>query len=179
MLRRLLDRLLAWPRGELALLGLTAALFLAAGARLAARADGLPATNSGSADVPIWTPVRSALPHIADEALMAAVFSDPFRPDRSAPDQHYRLAELTAARSAEAQARVEQDIPGYRLYGTAVSEQVRLAVMGGSPGRRGMRVYQLGDTIDAFRLTSIAGDSVVLTGTDTTMVVRIQRPWMK
>jgi hypothetical protein len=159
------------------LLGLTAALFVATGARLAARADRLPATNSGPADVPIWAPVRSGLPHMAEAAPVAAVFSDPFRPDRSAPGQRYRLGELTATRSAEA--RGEQGVPGYRLYGTAVSDQVQLAVLGGSPGRRGMHVYQLGDTIDAFRLTTIAGDSVVLTGTDTTMVVRIQRPWMK
>jgi len=56
---------------------------------------------------------------------------------------------------------------------------VRLAVIGGSPGQRPMHVYQLGDTINVFRLTTIAGDSVVLTGIDTTFVVRIQRPWMK
>jgi hypothetical protein len=170
---------LVWPRGELAVLGLTAALFLAAGARVASRPARLPSTNSRPADVPMWTPVRSALPHIAEDVLMTAVFMDPFRPDRSGPEERYRLAELNAAHSAEARARFEHSIPGYRLYGTAVSEQVRLAVIDGFPGRRGMRVYQLGDTIDVFHLTTIAGDSVVLTGTDTTIVVRIQRPWMK
>ena len=178
MLRRLLDRLAGWPRADLALLGLSAALLLAAGLRAVRAADPAPGASAVPIEAPAFARIEDALPHIAPEALMAAVFTDPFRADRTAPEQRYRLSGADPPESRRSR-RERTPIPGYRLRGTAILGELRLAMIDGSTARRGLHVYRLGETIDAFRLTAIAADSAVLADADTTLVLKILRPWKK
>lgn len=176
MLRRLLNRVLNWPRLDTALLAVGIAVLAASAARYIA-----PVRRAGHATLPApapaATPVADALPHLPAEALMAAVIIDPFRPDRSAPGRRYRLAQSDEPPLAGPQPRRDVVVPGYRVLGIAAAGEVRLALIDGSPGRKGLHIYSLGDTLDRFTLTHIAGDSVLLTSADTTVLVRIARPW--
>lgn len=177
MLRRLLDRLAAWPLSDRILLGLVLAALAAAPLSGVALIERRGPDRAIEAEVRFLDPAPNALPYIEAEALMIAVHADPFRADRSAPAWRYRLAESTSAPSEGPRGAAGLPVPSCRLLGTAISEEARLAVLDGLAARRGAHVYRLGDTIEAFVLTEIAGDSIVLSGPDAVLVLKIQRPW--
>ncbi len=177
MMRRLLDRLAGWPAADRLLLALAGVLLVGA----ALRAVKGPGTAHGPelASGPVMTAdaAPQAPAHILPEAIVAAIHTDPFRADRSAPPERYRLA-ATAERSPdENERRWRSLVPDYRLRGTAVSAGDRLALIEGSPSRRGLWVYAMGDSIDLFLLAVVAGDSAVLMGSDTTLTLKIVKAW--
>jgi hypothetical protein len=177
MVRRFLGKFASWSPVDLTLFALAVLLVASATVRvaLAARAHTQPGDSSAS-EVPSLPPSRDVLPETPAEAVVAAVATDPFRPDRSAPPLRYRPgsdAPESSRRRVDRRAR----IPDLRLRGTAVHEGGGLAVIDGIPGIRGARVYGPGDTIGDFRLELVDGDSVVFVGPDTTIVFRILRPW--
>jgi hypothetical protein len=127
---------------------------------------------------PALTPLPAVPPHPPAEALVQARLVDPFRPDRSPPPGRYSLE----ARSEPdpAYRATEMAIPmELRLRGIALDGRVRLALIENHGDGRGPRVYQAGDTVGAFVLRLVAADSVVLTSSDTTLVLAIERPWQR
>jgi len=177
MLRRFLGRFASWSPADLALLALAVVLIGSATVRvaLAARAQ-TQLRDSTASEVPRLPSRPDVLPETPAEAVVGAVATDPFRPDRTAPPLRYRPGYDPAESARRGQER-RSGIPQLRLRGTAVYDGGGLAVLEGVPAVRGARVYGTGDTIGDFRLTLVDGDSVVFVGADTTMVLKILRPW--
>ena len=174
MLRYLLPRLLR-SRAEL-VAGAAIALIVGASALRVSAAD--PALPSPVP--PSGGQARSSLPavppHPPAEALVQARLADPFRPDRSPPPGRYGLEtqpEAEAAYAAPGRAVAME----MQLRGTAVAGGVRLALIENPADGRGLRIYRDGDSISSFIVRLVSGDSVVLVGDDTTVVLAIERPW--
>ncbi len=175
-MKQLLLRFASWPGFDWTLVAVAALLLGGALVRTAsASLDVYPRMASGEGDRPPVPQLREALPQTEREVLVAAVAVDPFRPDRSAPPRRYRpgdrdlqdgFAQRALARGAT-----------YRLLGTAVAGDLRLAIIAVSGQRSGAHSYRTGDSIGPFVMTVLAEDSVVLASADTSVVLKILRPW--
>lgn len=177
MMRRFLDRLAGWPAADRLLLALAGVLLIGA----VLRAVKGPGTAHGPelASGPVVTAdaAPQAPAHILPQSIVAAIHTDPFRADRSAPPERYRLPTGDEPGAGAQQRGSRSPLPEYRLRGTAVSAGDRLALIEGSPSRRGLWVYAVGDSIDLFLLAVVAGDSAVLMGSDTTLTLKIVKAW--
>lgn len=177
MFRRLVDRLAAWPAADLGLLALTTLVLVAAAERAVRRSPSPPRGDEALAEVPNWAAVPKPLPHLSDEASLATLLNDPFRPDRKVPPARYLLVDPEKQDPPTASRGHDRRVPDYRLKGIALAEATRLAVIEGSPARPGLHVYQLGDSIDFFLIMEITRDSVVLGAADTVIIAKMRRSW--
>ena len=180
MLRLLLSRLAAWPRADRVLLALALLALLAAPLRLfAPRPESREAgvSERGALQPEALSAMPAAPPHLAPEGITATVVAGPFRADRTAPPRRYRPGQPNDGERTPPEVTPPTRIPGYRLLGIATAGGIKLAVIDGAATMTGSRVYHVRDSLDAYRLIEIGGDSVVVSGEDTTFVLRILRPW--
>lgn len=172
-------RLVAWPAIDRVLLALAIAGGIAAAGRLAvstarsgAKVEAVPVSVPGS------IPQPRVLAQTSERDLIAAVALDPFRPDRSAPAARYVLDEPSAStRRRRAGSRDAPRIPHLRLRGIATDGRLWLAVIEGVPGTQRARAYRPGDSVHHFVLQAVDAEDAVLVGSDTSLVLRIDRPW--
>jgi len=159
-----------------ALLALLAAVLVCATAAVrAVRVAPAPAPD-GTAAAPVAGPADAGgSPAGADEAAVrAAVRRDPFRPDRTAPPERYRLPEerTSDGRPASPQASAR----AFHLVGTALLSDGRtLAAFrfgSGSPPR----VVRPGATIQGFKLIRVEKGRAVLSGPDSAVVLTVSSP---
>ncbi len=177
LLKSQVRRLARWSWLDWAIIAAATVFVAGAAVRGASAArGGLRLEQTEPADIPVVSPLRNLLPHAAPELLMAAVVTDPFRADRTAPPTRYRLNEPNGLATDDDDA--SPAIPDYALHGIAVAGGLRMALIEGSSGQPHAQVYRPGDAIDDFRVKSVSGDSVVLVrGDTTTIILKIRRPW--
>lgn len=179
MLRLFFLRLKGWPRIDQALLTGVAVLALAATVRLSWKGRGETLSSGYLVEPSIPEHRAAALPSLPTEALVALVQAAPFRPQRTPAPERYRLAALSESGGSRPGRTSRGPTPRYRLRGIAVLGASRLAILEGEPGQEGARVYRLNDSLDEWRVDLIAGDSIVLAGPDTAVVLKITRPWTR
>ena len=66
--------------------------------------------------------------------------------------------------------------PNLRLVGI-IGRAPWTTIVEGIPGREAGALMRIGDDLGGIRLTAVGGDSAVLTGFDTTWVLRVRAPW--
>lgn len=175
-MKQLLLRFASWRRFDWTLVAVAVLLLGGALVRTAfASSEVYPGVASGEGDRPQVPQLRDALPQTEREVLLAAVAVDPFRPDRSAAPRRYRPGDQDLQDGFGQRALARRAT--YRLLGIAVAGDLRLAIIDASGQRPGVHSYRAGDSIGPFVLTVLAGDSVVLAGADTSVVLKIIRPW--
>ena len=125
----------------------------------ALRTPAIPAAATKPATIVALAPPRAVVPVDID----AAVEADLFSPDRSAPDESFRMPGDPAAHVAQTSG------PTPRVLGTAVapdgSSFATAELAGGTP-----RIVRRGDRLGDYTVTSIARGHVVFTASSGTQV---------
>lgn len=101
----------------------------------------------------------------------ATASTNPFRFTRVPAAVRFGEVAPAAATAAEARPR-----PALTLLGT-IGGPPWQGVVGGLPGRSGSVVVRPGQQLDSFVVRSVAKDTVVLVGSDTTWVLTVRQPW--
>ena len=122
--------------------------------------------------------IGSLPPATLDTAALAAFAArlklrDPFRLERQPADVRYNPWEPVAVAAAPAPAPVRPPLALAGLVGGPPWN----ALVEGIPGREGGVLLQLGDSANGVRFTALRGDTVVLSGFDTTWTLTARRAW--
>lgn len=172
-------RLRTWSPVDVVLVAGAVTLAAATGSRLAAaldsRAEMPPPAEARRVTVPAagdFAPVTTPA-----EQLALTVSLAPFSPDRAPPSIRYRPDLAQNAGSGSPAPSEKERIPAFRLRGTATDGDTRLALIEGAATQPQPRLYRPGERLDRFVLKTVAADSVILESEDTTLVLRILRPW--
>jgi len=142
---------------------------VAASVRIAAR----PIASVRLPPSPVYdssAPLAASRTRIGSESVAAIVSRDPFRIARRPVLPAYdplRLAEQLAPPPPR---------PTLSLVGV-VNGASPSAIIEGFPGVDGFRVVRLGDTVAGLQVKAITNGRVVITGMDTTWVLRVREPW--
>ena len=154
---------LRWPLALVALLGVAASVRLAVRPIVQIR---LPA----AAPIESRSQATGSQRAIGSESVSAIVSRDPFRIGRRPVLPAYdplRLAEQLAPPPP----RPALSIVGV-VHGASPS-----AIVEGFPGIEGSRVVRVGDVVAGFKVKTISDGRVVITGMDTTWVLKVREPW--
>lgn len=161
-----------WTPANHAALGALAASLLLLGA-VAAEArwiEPLPAAPAPprAAAMPRVTPRAAAL---SDDAILAAVARNPFRPDRRRPSGRYRMPGQAPPAAPTMPAAPPAMAYNIRLLGTVVlPDGAGLAALAGQTGES--RIVKTGQSFEGFRVTRVTHGGATLRGADTTLVLR-------
>lgn len=142
---------------------------------LSAGSAGRAFSRPDGADQPVAVgPAPDGVPEArrsADSIASIIASGDPFRSTRSPATVRYdpRVADGVAAAPPAAPQRPPLVLVGI-LNGHHAS-----ALLDGVPGSEVTRVVRAGDRIGDFSVRHIAGDSVVVSGRDTTWTIRVRR----
>ncbi|MDH3291124.1 MAG: hypothetical protein OEO20_04075 [Gemmatimonadota bacterium] len=157
---------------QIALAAVVLSIVLAAVAAVAAvRVEPQPVVTVGDPPESLETAVPERRQAAPESVVFAAVARDPFRAERTRPAVRYqlpgdRLPEMRAA------AGPRQRLPIISLVGIAVLSDGKgiaaLQVRGRPP-----RIMRVGDTIEGLELVGIDSVAATLTGSDTTIVLRL------
>lgn len=160
------DRHSRWAAAVLVAAGLGLVAVLAGALHVSPpRADGTAAAVAG----PEMPPPPDSSGAEADEAIRAAVAADPFREQRRPPERRYVLP---ANRSDDGGSRRPARRGGLRLTGTATfADREGVAAFRLSDGRP--RVAGPGAEVGGLQVVRVEDGRVVLTGPDTTLVLRV------
>ena len=172
-------RLRTWSPVDLVLVAGAVTLAAATGSRLAAALDSraeLPPLAEARR-VTVHAAGDSAPPPAPAEHLVLTVSLAPFSPDRAPPSVRYRPDLAQNGGTGSPAASEKERIPAFRLRGTATDGDTRLALIEGAPTQPQPRLYRPGERLDRFVLKTVHADSAVLESADTTLVLRIVRPW--
>ncbi|HEX2165909.1 MAG TPA: hypothetical protein VHG09_01605, partial [Longimicrobiales bacterium] len=118
--------------------------------------------DTGTAEpLPAFAPIDSAgeeTPALTSEALMLAVESDPFRPERTRPPERYRLPgeEVAAPPPAEPP---PPPPPDFRLGGTVVFDGGGMALLELNDEAR---LINVGEAMGGYRLSGVTSRAAVL-----------------
>lgn len=163
-----------WDRGSRRAAG---AVGVAAAVAVAAVATALhvtpPRATGGS------PPAPSPLPSVADRsggdggrAVRTAVEADPFRPERSPPERRYVLPANRAGGDGDTRPARRG---GLQLVGTATfADRPGIAALRLASGES--RVLTSGNEVRGLRVTRVEEGRIVLSGPDTTLVLRVESP---
>lgn len=165
---RILRRWDRWSR--VAAVALVGAALLAGWAALEAWRVELPERTADGAGPALGVPADASPGRESPDSLVrVAVSAGPFRPDRSAPPERYRLP---GEREAD---RPEPPATDMRLVGTALLPgQPALAAFRLSAG--GSRVVRQGDEVEGYRVAAVEAGRVRLAGPDTSVVLLVAGP---
>ena len=154
---------LRWPVALVALLGAAASIRLTVGPIIQVRLPNAPPIHSRA------PPTASPRP-ISAESVAAIVSRDPFRVGRRPMLPAYdplRLAEQLAPPPPR---------PTLSLVGV-VNGASPSAIVEGFPGVEGSRVVRVGDAVAGLQVKAISNGRVLITGMDTTWVLKVREPW--
>jgi hypothetical protein len=154
---------LRWPLALVALLGVAASVRLAVRPIVQVR---LP----NAAPIDARSPATASRRPIGAESVTAIISRDPFRIGRRPVLPAYdplRLAEQLAPPPP----RPTLSLVGI-VDGTSPS-----AIVEGFPGIEGSRVVRVGDAVASLQVKTIGNGRVVITGMDTTWVLKVREPW--
>lgn len=172
-------RVRSWSPVDLALVAGAMTLAAATGSRLAVARDSrapIPPAVEPRNPAVAFPPDAAPQPTPAEE-LALTVSLAPFSPDRAPPAVRYRPELTPQGGAGSTRAREEDRIPAFRVRGTATDGDTRLALIEGAPAEPQPRLYRPGERLDRFVLKTVHADSAVLESADTTLVLRIVRPW--
>jgi hypothetical protein len=154
---------LRWPLVVVALLGTAASIRLTARPIVQVRLPSAPPIDARSAAIASRRPISA-------ESVAAIVSRDPFRIGRRPMLPAYdpsRLAEQLAAPPPR---------PTLSIVGV-VNSASPSAIVEGFPGVEGARVVRVGDVVAGLKVKAIDNGRVVITGMDTTWVLKVREPW--
>lgn len=136
----------------------------------------LPADPDVAADAEAWSPPGTepeAPPAGAtpDSVVEAIVAGNLFSPEREPPPTPFRLA--SGEEDGEDPEPEAPSVPPIELYGIVAEGEDAWVLLEADPSVAGAEVYRVGDRVRAYRVVSIAADSVVLEGPSGRRVLRM------